>query len=140
VRLAPLRQIGPPRLRDLFISCSTSEESREWIDTNTATKAEKQPYKEILDEIWAEQQVDQVVVEYTALRVKLRGREPSILKTNEELNELCQAMAAMAPGRIVARKDTVEIDRQPEKVLEAIQAATKDYPAGEQDDVVIDKL
>ena len=138
VRLAPLRQIGPSRLRDLFISCSTPEESRDWIDTNTAIRAEKQPYKEILYEIWAEQQEDQVVVEYTALRVKLRSRNPPIHKTNEELNELCQAMAAMAPGRIVARRNSVEIEMRPEKVLEAIQAATKDYPAGEQDDVVTD--
>lgn len=138
VRLAPLRQIGPSRLRDLFISCSTPEKSRNWIDTNTAIKAEKQPYKEILDEIWTEQQADQVVVEYTALRVKLRGRNPPIHKTNQELNELCQAMAAMAPGRIVARKDSVEIEMRSDKVLESIQAATKDYPAGEQDDVITD--
>ncbi len=68
-------------------------------------------------------------VEYGALRVKLGGETPPYkVSTNDELVELCKAMAAMASYEISATDRTVELNTSPANVIAAIEAATKDYP------------
>ncbi|MGD1878695.1 MAG: ATP-binding protein [Kiloniellaceae bacterium] len=130
VRLAPVKQINPSRLRRLFLECSTPEESSRWVEAIAIEKPSKPPYKAILEEIWDQQQVDpSSLVEYAALRVGLSKRAKPISRTNTELRDLCVAMSAMAPAFVSAREDSVELEVNPKKVLEEIKAATDDYPA-----------
>jgi hypothetical protein len=77
-----------------------------------------------------QQDYDLAAVEYGALRVSL-GKEtpPYKVSTNEELIELCKAMAAMASYEITATERTVELNQSPANVLAAIESATKEYLA-----------
>lgn len=65
-------------------------------------------------------------VEYGALRVAL-GKElpPYKVSTNDELIELCKAMAAMASYEVTATDHTVELNQSPANVIGAIESATK---------------
>jgi hypothetical protein len=56
---------------------------------------------------------------------------PVEYETDEELIELCKAMAQMAPGAMSASSETVELDQSAENVLAAIYIAIKGYPADE---------
>lgn len=133
VRLAPIKHINPTRLRGLFFDCSTPEDSFKWIESIAAETPPKPPYKEILEETWDQQQVDPgSLVEYAALRVGLLKRAKPIKKSNEELKDLCHAMSVMAPAFIAARDKSVELEVPPQKALEAIRAATEEYPVEEQ--------
>ena len=136
VRLAPLKQVGPSRLRQMLIDCSTPEEAMEWVNQIATEKPTKEPYNEILDAIWAEQKAEtRMPVVFDVLRVNLRNRKPSINKTNEELIDLCRALSALVPAYVTCRERSVELEVPPQKILEAYQVATKEYPVDEQFDV-----
>lgn len=131
VKFAPLKQIGPSRLRDLFQTCTLPQQAKEWIDKATSVKPVQQPYKEILEAIWTHQKKwPSAPVQFAALRVQLDAK--GITKSDSELQELCRAMATLAPGRIMQRDHSVELEVPPERVLEAIESATKQYAADEK--------
>ena len=66
--------------------------------------------------------------EAEVLRVALSKESPPFkVSTNEELAELCKAMAAMAGHEISATDQTVELNQSPANVLAAIEAATKEH-------------
>jgi len=66
------------------------------------------------------------------LRVELSHRTPPIeYETDEALVDLCKAMAQMAPGSMFAGPDMVELDQSSHNVLAAIEAAIRDYDAGQ---------
>ena len=132
VRLAPLKQITPSKLRELFLSSSMPEEAADWIEDMTSRTPKRPPYKRILETIWQEQKDEaDTPVEYGALRVGLKNK--NVRRRNDELRELCKAMEAMAPGLISARDNTVEMEVAPDRILDAIESATHDLPLDEQD-------
>ena len=129
VRLAPLKQLVPSELRDLFRTCSLPEESRKWIDKIAQRKVKKPPYKAILETIWEEQMDEDggyAIMKYAALRAYLKSRPKAINVKESDLKQICHAMAAMALGSITARPQTVEMEFPPSKVLETIEAATQE--------------
>jgi hypothetical protein len=69
-------------------------------------------------------------VEYGALRVAL-GKEspPYKVNMNDELMELCKAMAALASYEITAADQAVELNQSPANVLATIEVATKAHLA-----------
>ena len=85
------------------------------------------PYAKIINAIHTlQQEFDSAAVEYGALRVALgRDTPPYKVSTNDELVELCKAMAAMASYEIIATDRTVELNQSPANVLAAIESATK---------------
>jgi hypothetical protein len=52
---------------------------------------------------------------------------PYKVDTNDDLIELCKAMAAMAAYEITATDSTVELNQSPENVIAAIELATKNH-------------
>ncbi len=136
VRLAPLKQLVPSELRELFKTCSLPEESREWIDKLAERKVKKQPYKAILETIWKEQMDEDeefAIIKYAGLQAFLKSRAKPIIMKESALKQLCRTMAVMAPRFITARDHSVEMEFPPNRVLEAIEAATQDYPEDETD-------
>ena len=138
VRLVPAKRIGLERLRDLFHTCVTPEDSKEWIDGVTLEQHESWPYKEILETIWqqAERRPNEAV-EYAAVTAVLDLRQPSIKLTKQELMECCKAMRVMAPGVVFARDHSVEITRRPDLVLKDIRDAIDQYPEEERKSIVL---
>ena len=59
---------------------------------------------------------------------RLRKLHDPIEKTNDELKDLCRAMSALTPASITARDRSAELEVPPQKALEAIRAATDEYP------------
>jgi len=125
VSLAPIKQLSPSQLKDFFESCRLPDASSEWIDALAKRKIKKPPYKKILREIWSEQIADKsAVVKYSSVRILLRQLTPSISKSDEEIKEICKSIMGMAPGFLVARDDSVELEFPPDQVLDAIKAFT----------------
>ncbi|ALA58145.1 ATP-binding protein [Nitrospira moscoviensis] len=127
VQLRPIKRLGLDKIRDLLWKCSLPEECKAWIDAAEKEIVAKPPYSRIINAIHAlQQEYDLAAVEYGALRVAL-GKEtpPYKVSTNDELVELCKAMAAMASYEITATDRTVELNQSPANVLAAIEAATK---------------
>lgn len=127
VQLRPVKRLGLARIRDLFQTCSLPEQCKEWVDKVEKESVAKPPYEKIINAIHAlQQEYDKAAVEYGALRVAL-GKEtpPYKVSTNDELVELCKAMAAMASYEITASDRTVELNQSPANVLAAIESATK---------------
>lgn len=133
VRLVPAKRIGLQRLRELFSTCITPEQTKVWIDHIEQEVPLKLPYREILDTIWdrAHKRSDEAV-DYGAVMVALEYRDPPIHISSAELIELCKVMQVMAPGIVFARPNTVEIGRRPDLVLKDIQEAIGEYPEKEQ--------
>lgn len=129
VQLRPVKRLGLAEIRDLFKTCSLPEDCKEWIDNVAQRKVTKPPYDLIIDAIHTlQQEYDMAAVEYGALRVELGKREPPYkVAKNDELVELCKAMAALATYEITATDRTVELDQSPENVIAAIEAATRAY-------------
>jgi hypothetical protein len=131
VQLRPVKRLGLERIRHMLQTCSLPEQCKDWIDKVEKESVAKPPYEKIINAIHAlQQEYDMAAVEYGALRVSL-GKEtpPYKVNTNDELIELCKAMAAMASYEITATDRTVELNQSPANVLAAIESATKDYLA-----------
>jgi hypothetical protein len=129
VQLRPIKRLGLAKLREMLQSCSLPEECKAWISEIEKSEVAKPPYQKIINAIHLlQQEYDMQAVGYGALRVAL-GKEspPYKVKTDEELADLCKAMAAMASYEITATDRTVELNQSPDNVLSAIESATKEY-------------
>jgi hypothetical protein len=134
VRIASSKRIGGlRRLRDLFKTCITPEESKCWVDTLAAETPDNWPYKEILETIWnlAREQPNEAV-EYAAVVAMLRHLDPPINLNKQELIECCKAMHVMAQGVVFARENSVEIERRPDLLIDDIQASVGEFPEEER--------
>lgn len=131
VQLRPFKRLVLARIREMFQTCSLPEQCKEWIDKVEKESVVTPPYEKIINAIHAlQQEYDMAAVEYGALRVAL-GKEtpPYKVNTNDELADLCKAMAAMASYEITATDRTVELNQSPANVLAAIESATKAHLA-----------
>jgi hypothetical protein len=134
VQLRPVKRLGLEKIRELLVKCSLPEQCKEWVDQIEKESVAKPPYAKIINAIHGLQQdFDQAAVEYGSLRVALSKETPPYkVSTNEELKELCKAMAAMASYEITATEQTVELNQSPANVLAAIESATKAYLDGKK--------
>jgi len=127
VQLRPVKRLGLAKLRELFQACSLPENCKAWIDKIEKERVVQPPYAQIIKAIHQQQQeYGLAAVDYGALRVALgKDTPPYKIATNDELMELCKAMAAMASYEITATDRTVELNQSPENVISAIESATK---------------
>lgn len=134
VRLRPLKQLGLQKLRQLFQNCSLPKESHDWIVSLSKEKVKKPPYRRVIETIeLLQRKFRKASVKYSALRVALSMSDPPIeFETDDELADLCRAMAQMAPSSMAASADSVELDQSSRNVVAAIEAATKDLLASEE--------
>jgi Holliday junction resolvase len=132
VRLQPLKRLNHSRLREFFQKCMTPDEAKAWIDGIAAEKRGKPIFKDIL-EIIAEEQEEQpgAAVDYGAVRSGLR-RSRDIKMEPQEVIDICRVLHRLAPEYVTALETAVELTQRPDKVLEAIGAAIRDYPEDEQ--------
>ena len=107
------------------------EDCKGWVDKIEKETVATPPYAKIVNAIHGlQKEYEMAAVEYGALRVSLGNEKPPYkVKTNDELIELCKAMAAMAGGVISANERTVELETSPENALVAIESATKGHYA-----------
>ncbi len=127
VQIRPLKRLTLVRIREMLKSCRLPQECKEWIDSVEHERVAKPPYSQIVMAIHSLQKdFDMAAVEYGALRVALsKDTPPYKVATNDELIELCKAMAAMTGGEMSASRDRVELNQSPANVLAAIESATK---------------
>lgn len=128
VQLRPVKRLGLTRIRNMLQTCSLPEHCKAWIDSIDSEVVARPPYAKIINAIHAlQREYDMAAVEYGALRVALGNETPPYkVATNDDLVELCKAMAAMASYEISATDRTVELNQSPENVIAAIEVATKD--------------
>jgi hypothetical protein len=130
VRLRPIKRIGLQKLRELF-QCSLPEESHAWIEELKKLKIKKPPYKRIVETIEAQQKkFKKSAVKYAALRVALSNLTPAIeYETDDELSDLCKAIAQISDGTMYATSEAVELDQSTTNVIAALDGAFKEYEA-----------
>ena len=138
VQLIPRKRIGLNRLRDLFKTCITPEQSKAWVDSIAEETPADLPYKAILETIWdrADKRPNETV-EYAAVVTALEFRDPPIKISKPELVDCCKALQVMAQGLVYAYDNTVEINRRPDLILEDIRAAISNYPEEERKSIEI---
>jgi hypothetical protein len=139
IRIASSRRVGGlSRLRNLFKSCITPEESKGWVDALESETPDNWPYREILETIWerAEKRPD-TAIEYSAVMTALEYRNPPITISKKELIDCCRSMQVMARGVVFARENTVEIDRRPDLILDDIRVAVGEFPEKERKAIYI---
>jgi hypothetical protein len=131
VQLRPVKRVGLAKIREMFQTCSLPEQCKEWVNKLETQTVAKPPYAKIVNAIHTlQQEYSTAAVEYGALRVALaRETPPYKVANNDDLIELCKAMAAMASYEISATDRTVELNQSPANVLAAIESATKAHLA-----------
>jgi hypothetical protein len=128
----PLKRVGLVRIRELFDSCTTPEESKAWVEKLAAESVAKVPYKLILETIWdLQNERPNETVEYSGLAVALQKGSKPLNIAKVELIEICRAMSRMAPEMLSARTNSVELSQRPDKVLALIGAVFDEYPEDE---------
>jgi hypothetical protein len=128
VQLRPLKQVGLQELRGLF-QCRSADESAAWVKALGKKKVTKPPYAKIVMAIQQLQKKRALAqVKYAALANELSHQSPPInYATDDELRDVCKAMAQMAPGAMFASFDAVELDTSAANTIAAIDAATKKW-------------
>lgn len=134
VRLRPVKRVGLQKIRDLFNKCSVAEDSSRWIESVRDTFVEKPPYREILTAIEKlQKKYKREAVSCSSLRVELSHLTPAInYETDDEIANLCNAMAQMAANAMFASNEKVELDQSAENVIASIEVAMQDYPPDER--------
>ncbi|MGC1780513.1 MAG: ATP-binding protein [Xanthobacteraceae bacterium] len=132
VQLRPLKQIGLLELEGLF-QCRLPKETAAWVAALEKKTVSKPPYAKIVGTIEQLQKKRAMAqVKYAALANELSHLSPPVnYATDDELRDVCKAMAQMAPGAMFATFDAVELDTSAANVISAIEAATKKW-RGEQ--------
>lgn len=137
VRLVPAKRIGLDRLKGLFETCITPQESKAWIDAIEKSAPVLVPYREILETIAAEQkEADTNAVEFGSLHTRIRI-EKKVDINRSDLVELCKALSRMAPEFVAVTSTTVETRTRPDKIMDAISAMIARYPSGERAGIAI---
>jgi hypothetical protein len=128
VRIRPVKQIGLGKIRELF-ECRLPAETNNWVKLIRNLKVAKPPYRQIVATIEAlQKKYKKSSVKYAALRIELSHLSPPTeYETDEELIDLCKAMAQMAPGAMFATSESVELDQSAENVIGTINAAMREY-------------
>jgi hypothetical protein len=127
VRLIPTNRVGLVRLRELFKSCVTPEQSKKWVDDVSAEQPEPGYHLEILETIWERGgSRPNEAIEYSSVSTALEYRTPKVKLPTASVIEYCKAMAVIVPGAVFARERTVEINRRPDLILHDIQMAIPD--------------
>jgi Histidine kinase-, DNA gyrase B-, and HSP90-like ATPase len=133
VRLVPLKRLGLDRLREIFQTCVTPEEAKDWIDRMAGEAVAKVPYKDILQTIWEQQKERPAeAVEYAALAVALQKGSKRINISKAELVKICEALSRMAPEMVFARNNSIELSQRPDRVLAVIGSVIQEYPEEEK--------
>jgi hypothetical protein len=128
----PLKRVGLTRIRDLFDSCTTPEQSKAWVEKLAAESVAKVPSKLILETIWELQnERPNEAVEYAGLAVALQKGSNPLNIPKVELIEICRAMSRIAPQMLAARTSSVELSQRPAKVLALIGSVFDEYPEDE---------
>jgi len=133
VRLVPLKRVGLDRLRELFKTCRSPQESEAWVSKLEQEKRQPAlPWKSILEEIWKLQnETPGEPVEFKEITTAMRRAKKGDI-TKDKMRECCHAMAALAPDYMSVRTNSVELSQRPDKVLEAMKATIAAYPEDEQ--------
>lgn len=131
VRLAPLKGVALDRLRELFTTCVTPDESRKWVDRLDQETPKKMQFRKILDTIWTLQseQPDEPV-ELAAVKLMLR-RDHDVDLPKNELGALCNALARIAPNYVITRGDMVELTQKPDLIVKEAGATLQQFPGDE---------
>jgi hypothetical protein len=128
VRLRPRKQLSLKDLRELF-QCRLPAECSAWIDKLEKKTVTKPPFAKILTAIEHLQKNRAMAqVRYGALAVQLSHLTPAInYAKDEQLGEVCKAMAQMAPGVMFANDEAVQLETSAANVIAIIDAATKEW-------------
>lgn len=128
VQIRPLKQIGLQEMRGLF-QCRLPSDSAAWVAALDKKQVSKPHYAKIVETIEHLQKKRAMAqVKYAALAIELSHLSPPVdYSTDEELRDVCRAMAQMAPGAMYATFDSVEFDTSATNVIAAIDAATKKW-------------
>ena len=138
VRLIALQGIGLVKLRELFNTCRTPDESRDWIESLSQRKAEKPPFKEILEAAWElGKETPAEAVELGQVALVLR-REKSIQIEKSRVHDLCWALSNLTPHVVVRDSTTIELNQRPDLVLEAVKEALRAFPPEEANSAVFE--
>ncbi len=103
-----------------------------WINKLEGEKANKRPFKELVETIWSLQKSrPSEAVAFPAVAIALEMGQHKLKITNKEIEDMCRAMQ-MVTNHVTCRQTTVELSQNPDNVMASLQAALKDYPADEK--------
>ncbi|RZU13975.1 histidine kinase/DNA gyrase B/HSP90-like ATPase [Kribbella rubisoli] len=118
VIVASRRQLSFTRLREIFETCRTPVEVRDWIEAAMTEPESKPPFREILDVIQELQQSYEDAVTIPAVTITLRNR--GIRLREAELTEYIHSMTTQAPAYIDLAANDVRLNVSPERVMHAM--------------------
>ncbi len=133
VRLAPVKRINLARMRELFLSASSPDEAAAWVDAIDGEVMPSAPYQAILETVYQIQQDDmEHTVDYGSVRTALRMGPQKLNIADTDLRDHCRALSRMAPGLFFALEERVELNINPQKVLDTIHEYVDQLPAENQ--------
>lgn len=122
IETASIKRLGLARLRDLFETCCSPSESRAWIDKFVEEQIPVPPIPEILEAIHSLQTKSKESVQIAEIKYQSESLG-QLSKT--EIQDWLQSIVALVPEYISVIGDVVELQMNPEKVLNALGIVLK---------------
>ena len=122
VETAATKRLGLHRLRELFQTCCSPSESREWINNFVNENVAIPPIPEILYAIYEMQKTSKESVQIADIKwqsEKLKSLE------KREIQDWLQSIVALVPEYLSVFGDVVELQMHPDRVLTEIGLALK---------------
>lgn len=127
IKQRPVKMLGLKKIRGLFEKCTLPEQCKEWIQNVKNQDIEHPPFRIILETVRDIAASDEEPVRYHGLRLVLNGLNPTVkYKRDNELADVCKAMAQMSQGAVWADDDRIELDQSVENAIDAIEKAIQE--------------
>ena len=127
VRLYPKKMLRLQKIRELF-KCSLSDESKRWVESIRDIHVDRPRYREIIETIERLQSKSgRVSVKFAALHNELQHLKlPINYDTDDEVRNICSAMALLAPNSIMVIEDKVKLEQSASNAINEIIAVMQE--------------
>jgi hypothetical protein len=121
------KQIGLKKLKELFSTCYSPLQVKEWIDAIEKTDVDYGPIKELIEIIYTLQKDDTEPPELASVRLKLNEKVGRNI-AKEDIKQMVKSLQTFIPGFLSIEGEKVGVQGTPEIILDKIHNTTNNVP------------
>ena len=137
--LSAPKQIGLNKIRDLFDSCYSPLDVKNWIDEVQEDVVDVGPVKELLETIYDLQKSDTEPPEIASVRVNLNSKLPKgVNLSKDRIRAMIESLETFIPGFISLEGEQIGIQGTPDKIFSVVSAQINASVPGELQEIYLE--
>jgi hypothetical protein len=141
VEIAAVRRLGLDRLRNLFETCITPDETRNWIDNLIQEPTEMTPIPLIVQTVYELQEQLPHPVDVSAVFMSLMHKNAlSGIKNNSQIRDWIEAVSRLVPEYLSLHDNIISLNTKPDLLLKQLAVNLRDMPTNPHREAMLKSL